>query len=114
MAKQSVVIGYACQEEIRPGVFAPDNIVEVAKVAEVSNNFRHQQSDKVSEDFTTSDEISILADKFACKNFSNIRYVKYMGANWKIASVRLRYPRIILTLGGIYNGRTKTGGQTTE
>ena len=113
MAKQSVVIGYACQEEIRPGVFAPDKIVEKTKIVDVNTNFRHQSSDKVSEDITTSDEISIFADKFACKNFSNIRYVKYMGANWKVASIRLRYPRIILTLGGIYNGRTAADGQTT-
>lgn len=113
MAKQSVILGYGFQKEIRPGVYAPDDFVEVQKVAEPLENFRYQASDKVSEDITTSDEISVIADKFACKNFSNIRYVKYMGANWKVASVRLRYPRIILTLGGVYNGRTASDGQTT-
>lgn len=113
MAKQSVILGYGFQKEIRSGVFAPDDIVEVHKVAEPLESFRHQSSDKVSDDITTSDEISVIADKFACKNFSNIRYVKYMGANWKVASVRLRYPRIILTLGGVYNGRTASDGQAT-
>jgi hypothetical protein len=110
MAKQSVVIGYALQEEIRPGVWAAEKIHEVPKVVEVNPNFRHQSTDSPNQNLTTSDEISIIADAFACKNFSNIRYVKYMGAEWSVSSVRLRYPRIILSLGGVYNGRKKTDG----
>lgn len=113
MAKQSVVIGYALQEEIRPGVWAAENIHEVNKIVDVNPNFRHQQTDSPNQNLTTSDEISIIADAFACKNFSNIRYVRYMGANWIVSSTRLSYPRIILTLGGVYNGPTKANGQTS-
>jgi hypothetical protein len=29
-----------------------------------------------------------------------------MGANWKITNVEVEFPRIILTLGGVYNGDT--------
>lgn len=105
MAKFYDKVGYAVQEEIRPGVWAAEQIKEVPYYGDVTTNFRHQQSDKVNDDLTTSDEISIIADAFAYDNFSNIRYVKYMGANWKVSSVRLRRPRIILTLGGIYNGK---------
>ena len=110
MAKQSVVIGYALQEEIRPGVWAAEKIHEVPKIVEVNPNFRHSPTDSPNQNLTTSDEISIIADSFACKNFSNIRYVKYMGAEWSVSSVRLLYPRIILSLGGVYNGRKKTDG----
>lgn len=110
MAKFYGKVGYACQEEIRPGVWAPANITEKTYYGDVRNNFRHQDNqDKVSDDFTISDEISILADPFAIKNFSNIRYVTYMGVKWKVNSVKIAYPRIKLTLGGVYNGPESDG-----
>jgi len=111
MALQSVTLGYARQVESRPGVWAPEEICEVNKIVDVKNfMFRHQQTDNTNQDLTTSDEISVKADAFALKNFSNIRYVRYMGAEWSVNSVKLNYPNIILTLGGVYNGRTKTDG----
>lgn len=115
MAKFYGPVGYACQEEIRPGVWAPENVVEKNHYGEVRNNFRHQDiQDKVSDDFTISDEISIIADPYAIKNFSNIRYVVYMGTPWKVTSVKLLYPRIKLTLGGVYNGRRPDGCPSKE
>ena len=32
-----------------------------------------------------------------------MRYVEFMGAKWKISSVEVQYPRLILTVGGVYN-----------
>ena len=62
-----------------------------------------EASDKVNDDINISNEISIIADPFAYQNFHAMRYVEFMGAKWKISSVEVQYPRLILTVGGVYN-----------
>lgn len=105
MARFCGNIGYAVQEEIRPGVFSNNHIREVEYIGDVKTiNFRQSATDKVEDDLSTTDVISVIADPFAFENFSNIRYVVYMGVRWKVSSVQIQRPRIILTLGGVYNG----------
>lgn len=62
-----------------------------------------QSADKLNDDITISNQISIVADPFATENFHAIRYVKYMGAAWKVTSVEVQYPRLILSVGGVFN-----------
>ena len=50
-----------------------------------------------------SDEISIVADPFANENYFAIRFVEYMGAKWKVQSISVQFPRLNLSLGGLYN-----------
>jgi len=71
---------------------------------------RYEPSDKLNDDLTLSDEISIVADAFAYENFQSLRYVNYMGANWEVTSARVERPRIIMQIGGVYNG--EKGPQT--
>lgn len=105
MARFCGSIGYATQEEIRPGVFAPNHIREIPYTGDVKDmRFSNASADKINNDLTTSDVISIVGDPFAFENFSNIRYVVYMGVRWKVSNVSIQRPRLILTLGGIYNG----------
>ena len=49
---------------------------------------------------------SIMADAFAYQNFEKMRYVNWNGSNWKIVSVEVRRPRLILTIGDLWNGNT--------
>lgn len=67
---------------------------------------RYASADKLIDDVEISNEISIIADDFAYANAYTMKYVHYLGANWKISSIRIDRPRIILTLGGVYNGPT--------
>ena len=53
-----------------------------------------------------SNEFSIVADPFAYANFHSMRFIEYMGAKWKISNVEVQYPRLILTVGGVYNEQT--------
>ena len=53
-----------------------------------------------------TNKISILADPFAYQNFSNIKYVEYMDALWNVESIEVQQPRLILNVGGVYNGQT--------
>lgn len=49
-------------------------------------------------------QISIVADAFAYENFSHIKFIVHMGAAWKVEMAEPKSPRIILTLGGVWNG----------
>ena len=51
-----------------------------------------------------SNQISILSDPYILSNFQDIRYAEFMGTKWKVTNVEIQYPRLILTLGGEYNG----------
>lgn len=38
------------------------------------------------------------------KIFHTMKYVVWMGASWKITSIEVQRPRLLLTIGGVYNG----------
>lgn len=104
MAKFYGPIGYAVTEETTPGVWG-NRISERMYFGELVRNTRRlQTADKLNDNINVSNEISILADPFARENFHLMKYVGFMGAKWKIESVEVQYPRLILTIGGVYNG----------
>lgn len=104
MAKFYGKIGYAVTEETAPGVWK-EQITEREYYGDLIRNTRSlQSSGQLNDNINISNELSIVADPFANQNFHNMRYVEYMGTRWKISNVRVEYPRLILTLGGVYNG----------
>ena len=106
MAKFYGKIGYAASTvEIKPGVYE-EQIVERSYYGDLIRNTRRlQSSDKVNDDINIGNEISIVADPYATNNFHTMRYAVFMGTKWKISNVEVSYPRLILTLGGVYNGQ---------
>lgn len=104
MAKFYGAIGYAVTEETVPGVWK-ERISERFYYGELVRNTRKfQTTDQLNDDINVANEISILADPFAYENFHLMRYVTFMGAKWKVSNVEVRFPRLILTVGGVYNG----------
>lgn len=105
MAKFCGMIGFAETMEIRPGVW-DERITEKGPYFgdEVRNTRRLQSADQTNDNVNISNEVSIVADPYANQNFHAMRYAEFMGTRWKITSVEVRYPRLILTLGGVYNG----------
>lgn len=102
MAKWFGKIGYAETEEISPGVWK-EQIVEREYYGDLVRNTRRlQTADKINDDIIVSNELSIVSDPYAMNNFHLIRYAEFMGTKWKISSVEVSYPRLILTLGGLY------------
>ena|SRR5436190_15752284 len=84
-----------------------DKITEFPYQGDVIRNTRNlQEADKVNDDITVGNSISIVADQHAIENFLNIKYVRWMGVLWTVPNVEVRTPRLILTLGGVYNGPT--------
>lgn len=103
MAKFYGHIGFATPiNDESPGV-TYDDIVERPYFGEVIRNARRVQSnDQVNDDLTLSNQISILLDPYLEKNFYNIRYLTYMGAKWKVTNIEMRYPRMLIDIGGLY------------
>lgn len=104
MAKFYGMIGYAEAVETRPGVYE-EQIVERPYHGDLIRNRRKLQSasDRLNDNINISNEISIISDPFANESFHSMRYVEFMGAKWKITDVEVQYPRLILTIGGVYN-----------
>lgn len=104
MARFYGLIGYQITKETEPGIYT-ETIVENMYYGDVIKNSRRlQQAAKVNDDINISNRISIIADPFANNNFHSMRYIEMMGVKWKIQEVEVEYPRLILTIGGLYNG----------
>lgn len=105
MAKFYGPIGYAVAKETSPGVWM-DEIIERNYFGDILENTSGWSSDSDStiDELSINNRISIIADPFAYENFQSMKYVKFMGANWKITKAKVERPRLILTVGGVYNG----------
>lgn len=113
MAKFRGPIGYAVPTETKPGVWK-DEIVEYIYSGDLIRDARKlQSSGNVNDDINVSNEISIVADPFANQNFHFMRYIGFMGAKWKISNVEVKYPRLILTIGGVYNAKKASSSGNT-
>lgn len=98
-------IGYVEQLETTPGVWE-EKIVERNYYGDVVRNYRKlEPSGEVNDNINVSMEISIVADPYAIQNFHAMRYIEYMGSLWKLSNVEVNYPRLILQIGGLYNGQ---------
>ena len=104
MAKYYGKIGYAETVETNPGVWT-EQITERSDYGDMIRNTRRLQSaEQVNDNINIANDLSIIADPYAINNFHTMRYAEFMGAKWKISNVEVQYPRLILTLGGLYNG----------
>ena len=111
MAKFYGNVGYIETVEEEPGVWVPKETVRSYYGDVVKNSSKFQISDSVNDDVVISNEISIVADPYAFKNFYSMRYVEFeniKGVKWKINSVEVKRPRLILSIGGVYNGDSNT------
>lgn len=104
MAKWYGVIGYSDTVEAEPGIWE-EQVTERSYYGELIRNTRRlQTTDKVNDDLTISNQISIVSDPYAINNFHAMKYAVLWGTKWKITSVEVQYPRLILEVGGVYNG----------
>lgn len=105
MAKFCGVIGYATPIEVSPGVWT-DVITERKHYGDVlENNVRWSSvSDSTNDNLSLGNRFSILADPYAEQNFHSMRYIEFMSTKWKITNVSTSRPRLIISVGGAYNG----------
>ena len=106
MAKWYGVVGYAETVETEPGVWE-EKITEMPYFGDLIRNARRLQSAdyKTNDDIAVINTLSIVSDPYAMNHFHSMRYAELYGAKWKIDNVDVQPPRLILTLGGVYNGQ---------
>ena len=103
MAKFYGTIGYVTTGESVPGVWG-EVVTERSYYGDTTKNTkRWQTTDQLNDDITISNIISIIADPFAYEHFFAMKYVRWMGTAWKVTNVEVQRPRLILTIGGVYN-----------
>ena len=105
MSKFYGKIGFLETVETVPGVWT-ESFIEKSYSGEVEQMQRSWQPDgnKLNGNTTINNRISILADPYAYQHFGSIRYIKWMNQSWKVTNIAVNYPRLVLTIGGVYNG----------
>jgi hypothetical protein len=99
-------VGYGGTVETAPGVHV-DQVTERTQIGDViRNSLKFQNGESVNNDLSVSNSISIVADEYARDHFSAVRYVDWAGTKWSVVDIELQHPRLILRLGGVYNGPT--------
>lgn len=97
-------VGYVETTEVEPGIWDEQETIHEYYGEWVRNSSKFNVSGDVNDNRDVSAELSIMADSYAELHFRSIRYVEFGDARWKVNSVEPRRPRLILSLGGIYNG----------
>lgn len=104
MPKYYGKVGYIEFVETAPDVF-DEKITERPYFGDIIRTSKSwQNTENRNDDLQVNVQIEIVADPHAYQHFHALRYVEYMGTLWKITNAEPRYPRIILTIGGVYNG----------
>lgn len=104
MGKWFGVIGFGVPKEVAPGDFRTQ-IEEHEYFGDVNETVARTQgvADKANDNVKINNTISIVADPFAFENFSTMKYIVYGGVKWKMSSVQIQYPRLIITMGEVYH-----------
>ena len=103
MAKFFGKIGFTKTEETAPGVYRETTIERDYRGDVLRNTRKWENGEHLNDDLNVNNQISIVADAYANENFFAMRYISWMGAYWKITNVEVQRPRLILTIGGVYN-----------
>lgn len=105
MAKWFGKVGYSETVETVPGVWTSQVTVHEYYGDVIRNNTRWTgNSESTNDDLTVTSQISIVADPFAIEKFHSMKWIEFMGTRWKITTVEPQFPRLLLSLGGVYNG----------
>lgn len=106
MAKFSGMVGFVETSETSPGVW-PEKATEKRYTGDITRDSKRWTGSigGSTDTLTTNTIVSVIIDSYANQHFPNIRYVAWMGTRWTVVNIDVQRPRLILTLGGIYNGQ---------
>lgn len=115
MARYYGKVGFVKTEQTAPGVYS-EKAIERPYKGDIQRNYRRWSvsSENMNSNLTLDNIISIIADDFAFDNTYAMRYVEFSGAYWEISNVEIQRPRIILTIGGVYNRQEEPDDEYSE
>lgn len=108
MARFFGEVGYGDSVETPPdsGVWV-DVVTETAYFGDVIRDTRKlEPGESLNDNITVGNSISVVADEYAIDHFFKIKYVRWSGVLWTVTNVEVKSPRLILSLGSVYNGPT--------
>lgn len=103
MAKFYGKIGFAEIHESN-GIWEESIVEKTYRGDIIRQTNKYNNAENVHDDVKLNMRVSIVADAYANENFFAIRYVGWLGSLWKVTSVEILRPRLVLVLGGVYNG----------
>lgn len=104
MAKYSGKIGYGADVESAPGVYKTD-IIEKDAIGDIyKNTVNVKDGNGINEEISLGMKISVFVD-LSTSDYSKIKYATHLGTKWKVTSVEPQFPRLVLTMGGVYNAQ---------
>lgn len=103
MARFCGKVGYFKTVETSPGIYEEEYIEKTYRGDVLSIGRTFQNGSGINDNIVLNNRISIVADEFAYQNFSYITYVEFMGTKWKVSNVEVQRPRLILSIGDVYN-----------
>lgn len=104
MARFHGKIGFSKTQETSPGVVTEVITEKTYSGTRKKSKMAWEPGDGLNDDLDINETISVIADGFARDNMGNFRYVIISGTRWKVERLDYTYPRLSLTLGGVYNG----------
>lgn len=106
MARFAGEIGFVIQRD--PGddndVWTEETVKRRYRGDILRNTRRWENGTSVNDNVVLNNQISIVADGFFLEHYGCVRYVVMGGVKWKVTNVDILRPRLILTLGDVYNG----------
>lgn len=103
MAKFHGAIGYVQTTETAPGVYSEDLSERIYYGDIIRNTKRLENNGQLNDNLNVNNLFSIIGDDWVYQNFQTIRYIRWAGALWKVTNIEIQRPRLILTIGGVYN-----------
>lgn len=114
MAKYFGKIGYVESVEVERGVFEERPIEREYRGEILRNTRRWENSEHLNDNLNVNNLFSIVSDAYANDHFFAMRYIWWQGVRWEITNVEVQRPRLILTIGGVYNGPTVESTETSD
>lgn len=96
-------VGFIDTVETTPGVYEPQTIERNYRGDVLNVTKRWDGTQNLNDDLKLNSRISIIMDPYIRQNLKAIKYVEYFGTKWKVDSVEVQYPRLILSFNGVYN-----------
>lgn len=104
MAKYAGLVGYVSLVESPPGVWNQVSNPKRMRGDIIRQSSSNQNGDKVNSDITLNHRVSLIGDAYSLGNYSDIKWIEIDGKKWEVNSIEIQRPRIIVTLGGVWNG----------
>lgn len=104
MAKFSGLVGFQTQVETAPSVWTPIDQEVKVRGDLIKAGASSQNGDKVISEVSLNHRVSIVASSILPSDYYNIKYVELHNVKWTVTSIEIHPPRLVLSLGGVYNG----------